>query len=471
MTVDCAITAVAEVAQAKALGHGGGRHRPPRAPRRRRAARRPDRASRGLRLPVPRSLRHGRRLQARPGARARRRRAGATAARAGCGPRGTARARRRALEEDLDLVALATIADVVSLTGENRTLVRRGLRALAGTAKPGLRALMSVARVDPGKLTERSVAFALAPRLNAAGRLYRADAGLELILTEDPLRAAQVAEELDRANHERRAGRDAHPLRSRSADRGIGSRPPALRLRARGRGLARGRDRDRRLAAGRAPPPPGRADRPRRGYRQGLGAQHRRVRPARGPDRLRRAPAPLRRPPRRRRPGDRARARGGVRAGVRRARRGGARPGRHGAAGARRRHRGSASSSGWSSPRSCSRWRRSGAATPASRCSCRTPRFATCARWGRASTCASRSSPAARAQRAASPSDRLPPARRRGRAGRSDVHAGDQRVERRQRAPPGAAPGAAARERARRRAAGRDAGERPSRTEELMLFA
>jgi single-stranded-DNA-specific exonuclease len=110
----------------------------------------------------------------------------------------------RALEEDLDLVALATIADVVSLTGENRTLVRRGLRALAGTAKPGLRALMSVARVDPGKLTERAVAFALAPRLNAAGRLYRADAGLELVLTEDPLRAAQVADELNRANLDRR---------------------------------------------------------------------------------------------------------------------------------------------------------------------------------------------------------------------------------------------------------------------------
>lgn len=109
-----------------------------------------------------------------------------------------------ALEEDLDLVALATIADVVALVGENRTLVRRGLRALAGTAKPGLRALMAVARVDPGKLNERSVGFALGPRLNAAGRLYRADAGLELILTEDPLRAAQVAEELDRANYERR---------------------------------------------------------------------------------------------------------------------------------------------------------------------------------------------------------------------------------------------------------------------------
>ncbi|HSZ69189.1 MAG TPA: single-stranded-DNA-specific exonuclease RecJ [Solirubrobacteraceae bacterium] len=107
--------------------------------------------------------------------------------------------------EDLDLVALATIADVVPLLGENRSLVRRGLRALAGTAKPGLRALMTVARIsDPAKVNERSVAFALAPRLNAAGRLYRADAGLELILTADPARALQVATELDRANHERR---------------------------------------------------------------------------------------------------------------------------------------------------------------------------------------------------------------------------------------------------------------------------
>ncbi len=107
--------------------------------------------------------------------------------------------------EDLDLVALATIADVVPLLGENRTLTRRGLRALAGTAKPGLRALMTVARIsDPAKVSERSVAFALAPRLNAAGRMYRADAGLELILTEDAARAAQIAAELDRANYERR---------------------------------------------------------------------------------------------------------------------------------------------------------------------------------------------------------------------------------------------------------------------------
>jgi single-stranded-DNA-specific exonuclease len=107
-------------------------------------------------------------------------------------------------EDDLDLVALATIADVVPLLGENRSLVRRGLRALAATTKPGLRALMSVARVDPGKVNERAVGFGLAPRINAAGRLYRADAALELILTEDPLRGAQIAQELDRANSERR---------------------------------------------------------------------------------------------------------------------------------------------------------------------------------------------------------------------------------------------------------------------------
>lgn len=122
----------------------------------------------------------------------------------GAGEHGVRGEGRRALEEDLDLVALATIADAVPLLGENRTLVRKGLRALAGTSKPGLRALMAVAGVEADHVNERSVAFALAPRLNAAGRLYRADAALELILSEDPARAAQIAHELDSANHERR---------------------------------------------------------------------------------------------------------------------------------------------------------------------------------------------------------------------------------------------------------------------------
>jgi len=109
-----------------------------------------------------------------------------------------------AADADLDLVALATIADVVALRGENRRLVREGLRVLARTDKPGLRALMHVARVDPSGLDARAVGFRLAPRINAAGRLHRADAGLELALTQDEGRALQVAQELDRANAERR---------------------------------------------------------------------------------------------------------------------------------------------------------------------------------------------------------------------------------------------------------------------------
>jgi single-stranded-DNA-specific exonuclease len=107
-------------------------------------------------------------------------------------------------DEDLDLVALATVADVVPLHGENRALVRAGLRALAATSKPGLRALMAVARVDPSALDSSSIGFRLAPRINAAGRVARADAGLELLLTADPERAKAIAEELDRCNMDRR---------------------------------------------------------------------------------------------------------------------------------------------------------------------------------------------------------------------------------------------------------------------------
>jgi single-stranded-DNA-specific exonuclease len=136
------------------------------------------------------------------------------------------------LERDLDLVALATIADVVTLRGENRTLVRRGLRALAATARPGLRALMSVARVDPGRLDERAVGFALAPRLNAAGRMGRADSALELLLTGDRMRAAQVAQELDRVNHERRETerRIRFEAEAQLAGHGEEELPPALVL-------------------------------------------------------------------------------------------------------------------------------------------------------------------------------------------------------------------------------------------------
>src|SRR4051812_27389208 len=105
---------------------------------------------------------------------------------------------------DLDLVALATVADCVPLRGENRRLVKHGLLALARTEKVGLRALMRVAKVDPTRVDARALGFRLAPRINAAGRLARADAALELLLTHDEERATEIAEELDRANADRR---------------------------------------------------------------------------------------------------------------------------------------------------------------------------------------------------------------------------------------------------------------------------
>jgi single-stranded-DNA-specific exonuclease len=106
---------------------------------------------------------------------------------------------------DLDLVALATVADVVPLVGENRSLVRKGLAEVRRARRPGMRALLKAAGCEPTQLDEGDLAFKLAPRINAAGRLYRADAGVELFLTEDEDRAAEIATELSRANSERRA--------------------------------------------------------------------------------------------------------------------------------------------------------------------------------------------------------------------------------------------------------------------------
>jgi len=108
-------------------------------------------------------------------------------------------------DPNLDLVALATVADVVPLIGENRSLVKRGLAEMRRAKRPGLRALMQVAKCEPNRLDEGDLGFRLAPRINAAGRLYRADAGVELLLTEDEARAGEIAVELSRANAERRA--------------------------------------------------------------------------------------------------------------------------------------------------------------------------------------------------------------------------------------------------------------------------
>jgi single-stranded-DNA-specific exonuclease len=110
-----------------------------------------------------------------------------------------------ALRRHLDLVGLATIADLVPLVGENRSLAIAGLRALARAQRPGLRALMRTARVDPGSLDERSVAFRLAPRINAAGRLGHPRTALDLLLTEDADEAGRLAGRLEELNRERQA--------------------------------------------------------------------------------------------------------------------------------------------------------------------------------------------------------------------------------------------------------------------------
>src|SRR5205823_9592888 len=103
----------------------------------------------------------------------------------------------------LDLVALATIADVVPLVDENRALAVGGLRALARTQKVGLRALMRVAGVDPAAVDSGAVGFRLAPRINAAGRLGHPRAALELLLTADADEAHRLASELERLNRDR----------------------------------------------------------------------------------------------------------------------------------------------------------------------------------------------------------------------------------------------------------------------------
>jgi single-stranded-DNA-specific exonuclease len=105
----------------------------------------------------------------------------------------------------LDLVALATIADVVPLVDENRSFAIAGLRALGRTAKPGLRALMQGAGVDPAAVDAAAVGFRLAPRLNAAGRLGHPREALELLLTEDAAEARRLADSLEELNRERQA--------------------------------------------------------------------------------------------------------------------------------------------------------------------------------------------------------------------------------------------------------------------------
>lgn len=105
----------------------------------------------------------------------------------------------------LDLVALATVADLVPLTGENRIIVRHGLKLLANSRWPGLRALIRAGGLETKEIRASHLGFVLGPRLNAIGRLGDAQDGLRLLLTDDETEATALAVELDRINEKRQA--------------------------------------------------------------------------------------------------------------------------------------------------------------------------------------------------------------------------------------------------------------------------
>jgi single-stranded-DNA-specific exonuclease len=112
---------------------------------------------------------------------------------------------RKVLESILKIVAIGTIADVVPLVGENRVFARIGLAGLARSVNPGLKALLDVSDLSPKRgLRATDVAFRLAPRLNAAGRMDTAGDVIELFTTRDPEQAKRIAEKLDGLNSDRR---------------------------------------------------------------------------------------------------------------------------------------------------------------------------------------------------------------------------------------------------------------------------
>lgn len=109
------------------------------------------------------------------------------------------------LEEYLSIVAIGTVADVMPLLGENRIIVKKGLGMMKYTVNRGIRALMEQAEVDPAALTAGTVGFTLAPRINAAGRMGDPKCAVEMLLARDEKTARQYAELLDRENRERQA--------------------------------------------------------------------------------------------------------------------------------------------------------------------------------------------------------------------------------------------------------------------------
>ncbi len=125
------------------------------------------------------------------------------------------RTREKTLPSFLKMAAIATIADAVPLRGENRVIAALGLRELCRPAGIGLRALFAAAALDPSvkQLTGFDVAFRLAPRINAAGRMDVASEVIELFCTRDAVRAAELAAKLERLNRERRETESAALIR------------------------------------------------------------------------------------------------------------------------------------------------------------------------------------------------------------------------------------------------------------------
>lgn len=109
----------------------------------------------------------------------------------------------------LDLVALGTVCDVVTLVDENRMHVFWGLQVLAKTRRPGLKALMAVSGVRPETVNARSLGFGLGPRMNASGRLETAQYALDMLMADDPMEALRLARKLDDMNQARRRDQDA----------------------------------------------------------------------------------------------------------------------------------------------------------------------------------------------------------------------------------------------------------------------
>ncbi|MGI9117387.1 MAG: single-stranded-DNA-specific exonuclease RecJ [Gaiellales bacterium] len=112
------------------------------------------------------------------------------------------------LDGVIDLVAIATIADLVPLVDENRALARRGLKRIGEGKRLGLDVLLRLAKVDARVIDAGAIGFRVGPRLNAAGRLEHADAALRLMMTQDPREAQELAELLDGLNRRRRAIED-----------------------------------------------------------------------------------------------------------------------------------------------------------------------------------------------------------------------------------------------------------------------